>query len=133
MKKKRKNSRVKGARAELLAVKFLTSIGFPCRRTAQIRGKAGGCADIEFEDEKFPIHVEVKHVKGMDLNTILLAKAIDQAAREAKPGFSPVVLWRKNGSWNLTLYNASCPTVQQAEIGDTLLAIAREQGWGAAA
>lgn len=118
--KKRKNSRAKGARAEREAAKFLTRIGFPCRRTAQIRGKTGGCADLEFEDEKTPIHVEVKHDRKVHLNTVALVKACDQAVRDAKPGYEPVVMWKRDGYWHLSArasgVGSPWVTAQQADI-----------------
>lgn len=133
MKKKPKNSRRKGATAELNAAKFLTKIGFPCRRTAQVRGKTGGCADLEFEDEKLPIHVEVKHQAGLHLNTLALMKACEQAERECRAGFEPVVLWRQSGCWNLSArvdgIGSPWGTMQQRNIEWTLRAIATGLGW----
>ena len=133
MKKKVINRRAKGARAELNAAKFLTKIGFPCRRTAQVRGKTSGCADLEFEDEKFPIHVEVKHQAGLHLNTLALMKACEQSASEHKPGFEPVVLWRHSGCWNLSAradgVGSPWVTAQQRDIEWSLFAIATKLGW----
>ncbi len=104
--KKRINSKQKGKAVEREAVKFLTSMGFPCHRTAQNRGKTGDCADIEFEDEKFPYHVEVKGNKQISLGTLELMKAWEQARNDATAeglGKRPVVLWKEHKKgWRLT-------------------------------
>lgn len=104
--KKRINSKQKGKAVEREAVKFLTSMGFPCHRTAQNRGKTGDCADIEFEDEKFPFHVEVKGNKQIGLGTLELVKAWEQARDDAKAeglGKMAVVLWKEHKKgWRLS-------------------------------
>ncbi len=109
--KKRINSKQKGKAVEREAVKFLTSMGFPCHRTAQNRGKTGDCADIEFEDKKCPLHVEVKGSKQIGVGTAALKAAIEQAIRDADAeGLRkiPVVLWKEHRKdWRLSWYIGS--------------------------
>ena len=93
------NSRQKGARGEREAADYLTRLGFPCERNARI-GVPGA------DDLRCPslphVHIEVKRVQGMDLDTALLADAMDQAA-DAADGRRACVLWRPNGKrWRMS-------------------------------
>lgn len=130
--KKRINSKQKGKAVEREAVKFLTSMGFPCHRTAQNRGKTGDCADIEFEDEKFPLHVEVKGVNGMRVDTLELVRAIEQAKRDASvedpPKFPVVLWWEHRLGWRLswTLDSVVVVTVGQSQIKEGIEFLLKE-------
>lgn len=96
------NSRQKGKRIELQAAKFLTSIGYPAHRTAQVRGKNDGSADLELPGNEW-LHVEVKGDQSIDVGTKALERAYEQAKRDAYENTLPVVLWRRNrGGWRMT-------------------------------
>lgn len=115
---KRINSRNKGKVIEREAVKLLTEMGFPCHRTAQNRGKTGDCADIEFEDEKFYCHIEVKGDKSIGVGTVALKKAWEQARDDAKAERLhkiPMVLWKEHKKgWRLT-WNLYWPMEDKGE------------------
>lgn len=92
------NSREKGKRIERQAVRFLQSLGFPdARRTAQVRGKTDGCADVECPESLPHVHFEVKGDERIDLGTKALDAAWEQAFRDAGPTDTPVLLWRRKG------------------------------------
>lgn len=97
------NSRQKGARGEREAAKYLTKLGFPCKRM----GRNGySDADLKGIEECLPnVHVEVKFgVKGMDLNTAVLKSAYSQAWDD-RNGRVPVVLWKPPYlCWRLTWF-----------------------------
>lgn len=107
------NSRNKGARGEREAAKYLTKLGFACKRMGRNGYKD---SDLKGIEEFLPnVHVEVKFgYKTMDIHTACLRKAWEQARgpmdverfrREAESGQSctPVVLWRPlRKPWRLT-------------------------------
>jgi hypothetical protein len=106
--KKRTNSRAKGARVELEASKFLTSLGFPARRGQQFCGGPGS-PDVVCETLD-DVHVEVKGDESIDLGTKALADACKQAIADAGT-HEWAVLWKKNRTkWRLT-YQGDHPFV----------------------
>lgn len=88
-KRKRKiNSRVKGAVGERELATYLTERGHITRRGQQFAG-GGDSPDVK---STIPgVHFEVKRVESL-----LLYPAMDQAIRDAKPGNMPVVVHRRN-------------------------------------
>lgn len=98
------NSRAKGKRGELEAVKYLKSLGFSdARRTQQYNGLGKG--DVMCAESLPRLHLEVKFgVVGLDLGTSLLADALAQAERDAPAGKTWAVLWKPKGArqWRLT-------------------------------
>lgn len=98
------NSRAKGKRGELEAVKYLKSLGFAdARRTQQYNGLGKG--DVICPESLPRLHFEVKFgVGGLDLGTSLLADAIAQAQRDAPALKNWAVLWKPKGvrQWRLT-------------------------------
>ncbi len=108
-KKKRTNSRAKGANGEREAAKFLSQYNLPdgtpvvARRMA--RNGQKGQADLE---HNIPgLHIEVKRNEDIDVGTQALDRALQQGwdDSEARLGHEPVVLWRRNGSrWRITSY-----------------------------
>lgn len=95
------NARRKGKRGELDFVKALKHLGFgEARRTQQHSGIGGRIGDVEVPGLK--IHFEVKRVAQLNVQ-----KAMDQAERDSKDGFIPVVAHRRdNEPWKLTFYAA---------------------------
>lgn len=104
-KKKRTNSRAKGANGEREAAKFLRQYNLPdgtpvvARRMA--RNGQKGAADIE---HNIPgVHFEVKRREGMDVGTKALEDACHQAARYGVTAQHCLVLWRNNRSrWRIS-------------------------------
>ena len=100
------NSRQKGKRIELEAVKFLKSIGIECRRSQQYSG-AGHDFDIEIPDAP-NLKIEVKGVSGLDLGTKLMDQYCEKAEADA-PYESKAewfILWKKpRMGWRLTFIN----------------------------
>lgn len=99
------NSRQKGKRGELEAVKFLKSLGFDARRTQQYSG-AEGTSDVTCLDLP-DWHIEVKYgVQGLDLGTARWWQALDQAQTDsaAIASLKWCVLWRPKGckQWRMT-------------------------------
>lgn len=115
-----KNGRRKGAEAERLAAHLLTDIGFPAERSA--RNGVKGAGDLIVPD--LPnVHVEVKHVEGLDLNTKRHADAMTQAFTDCKSK-RHCLLWRVRGKWCLTFTARHPPlwvTVEQCRIKEALL------------
>ena len=72
------------------------SQGYEARRTSQYCGNTGDASDVV----GLPgIHQEVKRVERLDLYG-----AMEQAARDAKHGETPIVAHRKNGrQWLVTM------------------------------
>jgi hypothetical protein len=116
------NSKAKGKRGELDAVKLMRAIGLHARRGVQY------CGDVTAPDivvEELPnVRIEVKSTKTIGLNTQELTDACDQAKREAVYHASNAneqivdrqgnwcVLWKRTGrGWCLT-FNASQPAVR---------------------
>lgn len=109
-KKKRTNSRAKGANGEREAAKFLSQYNLPdgtpvvARRMA--RNGQKGQADLE---HNIPgVHFEVKRREGMDVGTRALEDAMEQAILDTSGCREPLVLWRRSrGKWRITdrVYN----------------------------
>lgn len=104
-KKKRTNSRAKGANGEREAAKFLSQYNLPdgtpvvARRMA--RNGQKGQADLEHNIPD--VHLEVKRNEDIDIGTVALYKALQQATDDAPRGVSVGVLWRRNGSrWRIS-------------------------------
>ena len=101
------NSRAKGKRGELEAVKYLKKLGFPnTRRTQQFNGLGKG--DIICEDLPH-IHFEVKFgypISKFDLCTSVFRAACEQAQKDAE-GKYWVVMWKPKGYrvWRLSYPN----------------------------
>ena len=102
-KKKKINSRAKGKRGELEAVKFLRSLGFIARRGQQYQGGSDS-ADVEV-DELPHVHIEVKWgypINKMDLGTKLFVSAWQQSLQESGDN-EWCVLWKPSRKcWRLT-------------------------------
>ena len=84
-----KNSREKGKRGELEACELLKAHGFEARRGQQYSG-GGDSPDVVHNIPN--THIEVKRTEAL-----LLYPALEQATRDAKDGYDPVVLHRRNG------------------------------------
>jgi Holliday junction resolvase len=88
-----RRSRRKGAEGERELAAWLTSQGFPARRTYQRTG-ADGTADLE-ADGLERLHLECKRAERLSVDV-----ALGQAILDALPGRVPVVVWRRNhGGW----------------------------------
>lgn len=96
-----KMSRDKGKRVERMAVNMLKSLGFRARRTAQVRGKNDGAADVEIIG--LDVHIEVKGDRSIGLGTKALFDACEQAARDANGKPWCVLWWEHRKGWRLTL------------------------------
>ncbi len=106
-KKKRTNSRAKGANGEREAAKFLSQYNLPdgtpvvARRMA--RNGQKGQADLEHNIGD--VHFEVKRNEDIDIGTRPLRHACLQAIQDpdAKGLRYPYVLWRRNGGkWRIS-------------------------------
>ena len=94
-KKKRINSRAKGARIEREGRDLLRKYGFKARRGQQYAG-GGDSPDLVTNT---PIHWEVKGVEKLNIKN-----AVDQALRDCGEGKMPVVLHKTNRSrWLCTM------------------------------
>jgi len=101
MKKKRVNSRAKGARIELEAAKMLCRLGFKAERNAR-NGKSTADLDLSRCPVLSRIHLEVKGDKNMDLEGAFRNKTFVQATDNAN-GKPVAILWKKNfRPWVLT-------------------------------
>lgn len=91
-----KAQREKGKRGERMLVRFLNSLGYDCRRTAQYCGKTGDAADVV----GLPgLHIECKFVESLNVR-----KALAQAIHDAAAGLLPIVFHKKsNEEWLVTL------------------------------
>lgn len=92
------NSRAKGKRGELEAVKYLKSLGYDdARRTQQYNGD--GYSDV-IAPETLPIlHIEVKFgypLKTFDLGSKCFREAVEQCVRDSN-GLPWIVLWKPKG------------------------------------
>ena len=81
------NSRQKGKRGERDLAKRLQELGFEARRGQQYSG-ASGDADVVGVPG---VHIECKRVEQCRMYDWMR-----QAERDARPGETPVVMWRKN-------------------------------------
>lgn len=90
------NSRRKGADGERELANVLKRYGYEARRGQQFSG-ANGDADVV----GLPgVHVECKRVERLNLDA-----AMEQAARDAREGETPVVIHRKDRKkWKITFY-----------------------------
>lgn len=118
------NSRAKGKRGELEAVKYLKSLGFAdARRTVQYNGR-GGRGDVECPESLPNIHLEVKFgVGGLTFGTDLLKKACQQAQRDSCDDNPWAVLWKPKGSrqWRMSMWDMKyCGVVTAADDGTIL-------------
>jgi hypothetical protein len=82
------NSKQKGKRGELEAVKALNDIGHDTRRTAQYSGADGQIGDIAGIDG---IHVECKWVEALNPY-----KAFHQACRDCHDSDTPIVMTKRS-------------------------------------
>ena len=105
------NSRAKGARGELEAVKFLKGLGYQARRTQQYCGSAGD-SDVALED--YPdLFIEVKFgypKDKIDLGSVMWEEAIKQCCLDA--GRKPwLLLWKPKQcrEWRVTLLDRGFP------------------------
>jgi hypothetical protein len=119
------NSKAKGKRGELEAVKFLKRLGFAdAKRTQQFNGLGRG--DVECPESLPNIHFEVKfgYSRGvLDIGTHALREACKQAARDADAGGRDsfwVVLWKPKGAqqWRVSYWDMSLGAV--VTLGDDL-------------
>ncbi len=95
------NSRQKGKRVELDAVHLLHGFGFhDAARTAQVRGKDNGCADIECKS--LGLHIEVKGDRSIGLDTKSLRDACEQAERDSLGKPWAVLWWEHRKGWRMT-------------------------------
>ena len=94
MKKKKKiNSKAKGAAGERELKDFLRSLGFEARRTQQYAGNTGDASDVVVEAWS-STHIECKRCE-----TFQGIEWLAQAVKDAKDKL-PVVFWRKSrGDW----------------------------------
>lgn len=102
-KKKRTNSKQKGARFERTLAGLFREYGYKARRTAQYCGNTGDASDVV----GLPgIHVEAKHAEAMRLYDW-----IDQAKRDAAAngkGNLPAVFHKKNNAEILVTMPLDC-------------------------
>lgn len=90
-----KNSRSKGKRGELELAAILREYGFDARRGQQYCGAAGDADVVGLPG----VHIECKRVERLNIDA-----AMEQAARDARPGEVPVVMHRRNGKpWMATM------------------------------
>ena len=87
------NSRQKGKRGELAACSAWREEGWEARRSQQFCGKGGESADILVQGLPCSLHIEVKCVERLQLET-----AMDQARRDAAPGSTPIVMHKRNNT-----------------------------------
>lgn len=91
------NSRQKGKRGELAAVKAWKAAGYEARRSQQFCG-TGGDSDVVVADLPW-LHCEVKCVERLNIDD-----ALAQAERDHLPGTIPVVMHKKNfTNWKITM------------------------------
>lgn len=103
------NSKQKGVRGELEAVRFLKALGYDVRRTAQYCGKTGDAADIE---GMAGFHIEVKRNEHLNIYD-----AIEQAVRDSQGKKIPFVLHRKNNKpWLITQMAVDWVRVLEGDI-----------------
>ena len=102
MGKTRINSKQKGCRVEREACKYLATLGFEARRSQQYKGTQDS---FDLECVHLPhLNVEVKGRESFDVGTKALHDACVQAAADAGPSKSWVVLWKRNRTkWRLTM------------------------------
>lgn len=112
------NSRQKGKVIERKAAAFLTGLGYPARRTAQVRGNNDGAADIECPS--LDCHIEVKGDRSIGLGTKALDDACEQAARDANGKDWVVLWWEHKKGWRLTWDARGRMTVAARDIGPVL-------------
>ena len=115
------NSKDKGKRGELDAVRFLKECGFPdARRTHQYAGNNGD-SDVVCPNWLPGVHIECKRNEDIDIGKAAWHRAINQAKEECGDK-EWCVLWRKNrGSWRLTYQDVHrVVTVDEDLIGDAL-------------
>lgn len=100
------NSRNKGARREREVGKYLTSLGFSCKRM----GRNGYTAcDLDYAEDPVlsKVWIECKGDESFDLHTASLDKACEQAIRDAQ-GKPWAVLWKlSRRPWRLTVQESA--------------------------
>lgn len=105
------NSKAKGKRGELEAVRFLKALGYDVRRTAQYCGNTGDAADIEGLEG---FHIEVKRVEKLNVYD-----AVEQALRDAQGKKIPLVMWRRNDKpWLIIQLASDWVRVLEGDIDD---------------
>ena len=82
------NSRMKGKRGELEAVRALKTLGLDAERTVQHEGR-GSAGDVRVFGAN--VHAEVK-----GRATITACRVMDQDIRDCRRGATPAVLMREN-------------------------------------
>lgn len=91
------NSRNKGKRGELAAVKEWKAAGYDAHRTQQFCGK-GGDSDLVVKDLPW-LHVEVKNAERLNIDD-----ALAQAERDRRLWTIPLVMHKKNFTgWKVTM------------------------------
>lgn len=101
-KKKQKNSRGIGARAELEVAKLLRESGFAARRGQQYKGTSDSPDVVVADDLKVIAHIEVKRVNR--LMSKLMKEAIDKAEGECDFQQRPVLVHREpRREWMVTV------------------------------
>ena len=109
------NSRTKGKRIELDAVRALREIGIEAERTIQYQGR-GSAGDIRIHGAP-ELHLEVK-----GRASLLAQRFMDQAVADAYPGHYPTVLMRENrGRFMLLSY--------LTDLQDIHLSLMRAKQW----
>lgn len=95
LKKRKMNSREKGAAGERELAEKLREYGYSARRGQQFSG-ANGDADVV----GLPgYHIECKRVEKLNIDT-----AMEQSIRDAREGETPIVCHRKNRKeWLVTI------------------------------
>lgn len=125
---KRVNGCRKGKEAERQAAKYLTSIGFECKRSSLTGVK--GAHDLDIAACLPNVHIEVKHDRSIRLGTKQLARACAQARDAAIETLCDnwAVLWfEQSRGWRLT-YPQECripsdETVLSTVAGDDIRAV----------
>jgi hypothetical protein len=122
-----RRSKRRGKSYELKAVHYLRKLGFPsARRTQQFSGKEGA-SDVVCE-ELDKIHIEVKANRSIDLGTVALYGALEQALEDGFAKEHQVVLWWKDRQgWRLSWYGAGMAAVTVAGDSDVAVTLGRFQ------
>lgn len=105
------NSKQKGKRGELEAVRFLKGLGYDVRRTSQYCGQTGDAADLVGMKG---FHIEVKRNERLNVY-----EAVEQAVRDSQGKRIPFVLHRKNNKpWLITQLATDWVRTLEGDIPD---------------
>ena len=106
------NSRAKGKRGELAAVKAWKAAGYDAHRSQQFCGKAG---DSDVVVKALPwLHCEVKCVERLNIDD-----ALAQAERDRQVNTLPIVMHKKNFTgWKVTMSFDDCLTDLHGDLPD---------------